>query len=78
MNGNEVGQGDTGLEPDGPVGVVEGLHECRLQLREERLEEGSGLLEERGQSVEHSRLDAVTESVSKNPGWADSIKLLDF
>ena len=78
MNGNEVGQGDTGLEPDGPVGVVEGLHEGRLQLREERLEEGSGLLEERGESVEHSRLDAVTESVSKNPGWADSIKLLDF
>ncbi len=51
MDGNEVGESDSGLEPDSSVGVVQGLHEGSLQLREERLEQGASLLEERGQSV---------------------------
>ena len=67
MDGNEVGQGNTSLQPDSPVGVVEGLHEGGLKLWEERLEQGSGLLEERGQSVKHGRLHTVTESIAEDP-----------
>ena len=53
-------------QPDRPVSVVECLHECGLELREERLEQNGGLLEEGGQSVQHRRLDVGCEAIAKD------------
>ena len=66
VNGDEVGQSNSGLEPDCPVGVVQSLHEGRLQLREEGLEQRPGLLQQRGQGVQDGRLDAVAEPVAQD------------
>ena len=43
VNGDEVGQSGSGLEPDGSVGVVQRLEECGLELGQEGLQHGAGL-----------------------------------
>ena len=67
MNVDQVRQGKAGLQPHGPVGVIERLEEGRLQLRQERLQHGAGFGEKDGESVQDRGLDVVGEPVSQDP-----------
>ena len=67
VDGDEVAERDARLQPDVPVGVVEGLHESGLQLREEGLEHVLGLGQQHGQRVQDGRLNAVAEAVAQDP-----------